>query len=118
MNMTTRSTRAWLPMVLVAAALSGAGIYGQSAGVPRTPWGDPDIQGTYTNSNESGIPMERPAELTGRRLEDIDAAELSKLIRERTERQRQTAVTIGGTSENDTGAGPPHWYENYDAKNS
>jgi hypothetical protein len=29
--------------------------------MPRTPWGDPDLQGTYTNSNESGIPMERPA---------------------------------------------------------
>jgi len=37
---------------------------------------------------------------------------------QRAERQRETAVTIGGTSENDTGAGPPHWYENYDAKNS
>jgi hypothetical protein len=120
----------WLPMVFVAAALTGAGIHGQSdarqhavqagasASIPRTPWGDPDIQGTYTNSNESGIPMERPAELAGRRREDIDAAELSKLIRQRAERQRETAVTIGGTSENDTGAGPPHWYENYDAKNS
>src|SRR5262245_25333018 len=117
-------TGACLLAVLAAVALSGtAGIRGQSAprahapqagasaGIPRTPWGDPDLQGTYTNSNESGIPMEQPADLAGRRLEDIDAAELSKLIRERTERQRQTAQTIGGTSENDTGAGPPHWYE-------
>ena len=31
---------------------------------------------------------------------------------------RKTADTIGGTAENDTGAGPPHWYENYNAKNS
>jgi hypothetical protein len=26
---------------------------------PRTPWGDPDLQGAYTNSDERGIPMER-----------------------------------------------------------
>jgi len=33
----------------------------QTTKVPRTPWGDPDISGTYNNSNESGIPMQRPA---------------------------------------------------------
>ena len=38
-----------------------AGAQGQI--VPRTPWGDPDLQGTYTNSNEAGLPMERPADL-------------------------------------------------------
>src|SRR5438105_8941829 len=35
----------------------------------RTPWGDPDLAGVYTNSDESGIPFERPAEFAGRRLE-------------------------------------------------
>ncbi|HEX5110845.1 MAG TPA: hypothetical protein VFV95_20480 [Vicinamibacterales bacterium] len=122
-------TRAGFFAILSTVALYGAsGVHGQAqrphagqagaSGIARTPWGDPDLQGTYTNSNESGTPMERPPELAGRRLEDIDASELSTLIRERAERQRATAVTIGGTSENDTGAGPPHWYENYDAKNS
>jgi len=28
---------------------------------PRTSWGDPDLQGTYSNKNESGTPLERPA---------------------------------------------------------
>ena len=27
---------------------------------PRTPWGDPDIAGVYTNSDESGIPFSAP----------------------------------------------------------
>ena len=27
---------------------------------PRTPWGDPDLHGAYTNTDERGIPMERP----------------------------------------------------------
>ena len=32
-----------------------------SYSAPHTPWGDPDLQGTYTNSDESGTPMARPA---------------------------------------------------------
>jgi hypothetical protein len=30
-----------------------------SAAAPRTPWGDPDLQGTYTNTYENGTPFER-----------------------------------------------------------
>src|SRR4051812_47873090 len=37
----------------------------------RTPWGDPDISGVYTNNDESLTPFERPAEFDGRRLDDI-----------------------------------------------
>src|SRR4029077_1382919 len=81
-------------------------------------WGDPDLQGTYNNSNESGIPMQRPAELAGKRLEEVTPAELSKLLERRNAQTERVAITIGGTSENDTGAGPSHWYENYNAKNS
>jgi hypothetical protein len=29
---------------------------------PRTPWGDPDISGVFTNVDEQGIPLERPRE--------------------------------------------------------
>jgi hypothetical protein len=32
------------------------------AEVPRTPWGDPDFQGTYTTDNWIGVPMQRPAQ--------------------------------------------------------
>ena len=53
----------------------------------RTPWGDPDLTGVYTNSDESGIPFEKPAEFGGRRLEDITAAELAEL-----QRARQDAI--------------------------
>ena len=101
-----------------AATLLTASVGAQSSAIPRTPWGDPDIQGTYTNSNESGIPMERPKEFAGRRLEDVKPEELATLIKQRAERAEETAETIGGTQEENTGAGPKHWYENYDASNS
>ena len=60
--------------ITLFTAIAGA----QSSAIPRTPWGDPDLQGTYTNSNESGIPMERPAEFAGRRLEDVKPEELAR----------------------------------------
>jgi hypothetical protein len=117
-----------LAVIVVALVVSTAVGFSQSAAplpfastsyvAPRTPWGDPDLQGTYTNSDESGIPMERPKEFEGRRLQDVSQEEMARLIRERTERNKQTAQVIGGTSDNDTGAGPTHWYENANIKNS
>ena len=113
--------------LLVALIVSTAIGYTRSAPLPfastsyvpsKTPWGDPDLQGTYTNSDESGIPMERPKEFEGRRLQDVTPAELARLIAERAERGKQTAQVIGGTSDNDTGAGPTHWYENANIRNS
>ena len=35
---------------------------------PRTPWGEPDLQGTWTSQAELGIPFERPAALGTRQL--------------------------------------------------
>ena len=47
---------------------------------PRTAWGDPDLQGNYTNKNEQSTPLERPDEFTGRRLDDVKGAELAALL--------------------------------------
>ena len=82
---------------------------------PRTPWGDPDIQGSWTNVDENGIPMEKPNNLGEKSIDDIEDAELADLIRERNERAAASAAGIGGR---ETGAGPTHWYEHYNAKNS
>jgi hypothetical protein len=101
---------------VVLAVASGASLAGQST--PRTPWGDPDLQGTYTNSDESGIPMQRPPQFAGRRLADVKPEEMAQLAKQRAAQVEKTALTIGGTNEEDTGAGPSHWYENYNPKNS
>jgi len=53
---------------------------------PRTPWGDPDIQGNYTNLSEAGTPMERPKEFEGRNMHDISPAERARLKKEAAER--------------------------------
>src|SRR5262245_15786151 len=38
---------------------------------PKTPWGEPDLQGVWSSDDTSGIPRERPAEL-GMRLYQTD----------------------------------------------
>src|SRR5215471_2062099 len=34
---------------------------------PKTSWGDPDLQGTWTSDDTRGVPMERPANFGERR---------------------------------------------------
>ena len=43
---------------------------------------------------------------------------MARLARERAARIEKTAQIIGATEDNNTGAGPPHWYENYNPRNS
>ena len=59
---------------------------------PKTPWGDPDIQGGYTNVNENGIPFEKPGNFANRQIEEIDDSELAELQREYLEELRRADV--------------------------
>jgi hypothetical protein len=83
-----------------------------SAQAPRTPWGDPDLQGAYTNSDESLIPMERPDVLTGRSLSDVSPEELAKLNEQRNE------ARIEADKQRWELRSPLHWFENHNPKNS
>ena len=49
---------------------------------PRTPWGDPDLRGTYSNDNEYATPLERPAEFDGKRASDLTPAEMAEIRRQ------------------------------------
>jgi hypothetical protein len=99
------------PTPLAAAARAAAAA--KSYTPPRTPWGHPDIQGSYNNTNENGVPMERPDQFPA--AEGMSEAEFQKIVRDRAERARATAGRIGGA---ETGAGPSHWYEHLEAQNS
>jgi hypothetical protein len=67
----------------------------------RTPWGDPDLQGTWTNTTQT--PLERPAHLAGK--ETITAEEAAKI----------DAATAAGfeapPQPGDTGAYNAFWME-------
>ena len=81
---------------------------------PKTPWGDPDLQGVFSNADEYALPYERPTEFEGRRLEDIAPAEMAKIVEE-----RQRKIVAGAASVGSGALGVPlHWFEFYGAKNS
>ncbi len=62
-----------LVVSLAAVSLSAQ----QKKGVPLTPWGEPDLQGTYTN--QTLTPLERPASLKDKAfLTKEEAAALEK----------------------------------------
>jgi hypothetical protein len=98
----------------VAAALS-AQTSSTAPKVARTSWGDPKIEGTYTNKDEFGTPFERPAELEGKQRRELGPEQMKELMVERSRRAEEAAPRIGGAL---TGAGPPHWYEHLDAVNA
>ena len=62
---------------------------------PRTPWGDPDLQGNYTNKYEQNTPLERPEEFAGRRVEDVTGAELADLLEKRQKQVIERPAAVG-----------------------
>ncbi len=108
----------FVPGVLQAQQAAPAAKSPGKFSVPRTPWGDPDLQGSFSNKDENGTPFERPAELAGKSLSDFGEKEMADLRKQRQARAQAGAGRIGGSEEEDTGAGPSHWYEHLDANNA
>jgi hypothetical protein len=75
---------------------------------PKTPWGHPDLQGSYTNKDEANTPLERPDSMKGKSADEFTAEDLARLAKERQALAAKIAGGIGGA---ETGAGPTHWYE-------
>lgn len=74
-----------------------------TSAVPRTPWGDPDLQGYYTNKYEYGTPFERPAALAGRRLDELRGKELADIVARRQQEAFDRAPFFGGDPEGKIG---------------
>jgi hypothetical protein len=104
-----------ISFVVMAVALLLSVVQAQTSkpySAPRTPWGDPDLQGAYTNSDESQIPMERPESLAGRRLDEITPQELARLNEERNQARAEADRQRWELRS------PLHWFENMDFRNS
>ena len=104
-----------LTMALVLAVWAVPAPAQNRADVPRTPWGDPDLQGDYTNKYEQGTPFERPAEFAGRSLADIKGEELETLVRERAAELLLNAPFTGGDAIAGNFGGAPAFYDRFEA---
>lgn len=82
-------------LVLLATVALAQTKSGSSAAVkalsPRTPWGDPDLQGVWNVA--SGTPLERPAAFVGREfLTDEELAQAEKEAKGRTSADRRDGL--------------------------
>ncbi len=76
---------------------------------PKTPWGDPDIQGTWTSDDCIGTPVNRPASFGDRLFfTEQELAQRQNQIARQAENDLQDTVASNAR----VGTGPPgHWGE-------
>jgi hypothetical protein len=104
--------------IVIAQAPPGTSRAGGSTWVhPRTPWGDPDIQGIWPSANIAGTPFERAADLGDRAtLTDEEFAKRQQEFAAEEARVRGTLTAgskIALPDEGETGGGPAHWGERW-----
>ena len=93
---------ALIALIPVAATLSAQHAGGSAAATwtaPKTPWGDPDLQGNYTNKYETSTPFEKPKEFEGRRIESVTQQEMAAAVAKRQEDTLARAKFFGGDPE-------------------
>ena len=114
-------------MGMLKAALAGAALVAFAATtvaqgryqVPRTPWGDPDLEGIWPSTEMVGVPLERPDQF-GTRLYLTDA-ELQARAADAAKQEQLDVLDFDITKPpaeiealGDVGNGtspPPHWLE-------
>jgi hypothetical protein len=104
--------------MLFALLMASVSVAAQSGpGAPRTPWGDPDLQGTWSSEAELGVPFERPAQYGTRQV--LTEAEFAQR-QAQAEKQVQsdlsefevfTADTRNAGAVGSATSPPPHWLE-------
>ena len=111
-------TRTSLVVSLAAMVIVQAGLVsGQVSKVRMTPWGEPDLQGTWTAEAELSVPFERPREYGNRQiLSDAEFAQRQSQADRQIQSDnsdfdvdtadRSTAGQVGSAT-----SPPPHWLE-------
>jgi hypothetical protein len=106
---------AWMGVVSAQGqgAVNGASARAGAWVVPRTPWGDPDLQGIWPSSEMIGVPLQRPAELGTRAyLTDAEFAQRQAQLARQAEADNEQFVADRARGAAADGTGPPsHWGE-------
>ena len=83
----------------------------------RTPWGEPDLQGTWTSEAELSVPFERPREYGNRQtMTDAEFAARRATLQKQTASDNadfdlETADTSNAGQVGSATSPPPHWLE-------
>ena len=120
--MDIRRQLAAVTCALVVVAVGQSPVRGQSGTAssytpPKTPWGDPDLQGVWPVTASVGIPMQRPPELgtrtvlTEQEFEARSKQSLRQLETDNAEFEIETADTSNAGEVGSATSPPPHWLE-------
>jgi hypothetical protein len=90
---------------------------GQGGSTPRTPWGDPDLQGTWSSEAELSVPFERAAQYGDRKF--LTEAEFAQRLKQTATQVQSdlaefevfTADTRNAGAVGSATSPPPHWLE-------
>lgn len=105
----------WLLLIAIAAATTVAAAAPWKT--PRTPWGDPDLQGTWTSEAELSVPFERSPAFGDRQwlTEDEYIKRLTQtqdqLKSDNSAFDLETADTSNAGAVGSATSPPPHWLE-------
>jgi len=109
----TRALTALAALVI----LHGWPVSGQGTAVPLTPWGEPDLQGTWTAEAELSVPFERPREYGTRQLlTDAEFAQRQsqaerQILSDNSDFDLETADRSNAGQVGSATSPPPHWLE-------
>ena len=107
-------------LAALLAAVTSAQSPGDSArgpAVPKTPWGDPDLQGTYSSEAELSVPFERQAQYGERRfLTDAEYTQRraqadKQLASDNSDFDLETSDRSNAGAVGSATSPPPHWLE-------
>jgi len=85
--------------------------------VPRTPWGDPDLQGKWPSTDMVGTPMQRDAKLGTRNLlteaeyKEVQARFARQAAQDEADFDLEHATATPGGDVGGPVSPPPHWLE-------
>ncbi len=102
--------------LVLAASAARVGAQGPKPGrswaPPRTPWGDPDLRGTYTSDNSIGVPFERPPQFAGRaELTDAEYAERERANAEQIAKDASPRPEVPFAEDAAANNAPRHWLD-------
>ena len=106
-----------LVAALGMAAVMVSVLSAQRSAAPRTPWGDPDLQGTWSSEAELSVPFERSTQYGDRKfLTEAEFAQRQKqtatqLQSDLAEFEVFTADTRNAGAVGSATSPPPHWLE-------
>jgi len=110
-------TRRVVAMTGALAALIAVVMSAQGPAVPKTPWGDPDLQGTFSSEAELSVPFERQSQYGDRRfLNDAEYAQRrtqadKQIASDSADFDLETADRSNAGAVGSATSPPPHWLE-------